>query len=228
MPRFLILLALFGIIGTALGSPLSPADAIAALLPLAVELGLSEMARTAQAVALAGLTPLAWALHAYLNLDLVLLYGVSVTTFYRTVYLVMESICKHHELPLLGAIAEAQAGRPSRLAALAIGFAHFTDGVIMKCISAIDGVQVRIKKPLVSEVPNPTAYVNRKGFFALNVQACADSTGRITWASIRTPGAVHDAAAYEMSVLFRTIASVLTESMPACMCGAEYTWLFTM
>jgi hypothetical protein len=56
------------------------------LLPLAVELGLSEMARTAQVVALAGLTPLAWALHAYLNLDLVLLYGVSVTTFYRTVY----------------------------------------------------------------------------------------------------------------------------------------------
>jgi hypothetical protein len=54
-----ILLALFFVIAKATGSPLSPADAIAALLPLAVELGLGELARTVCAVAMAGIAPLA-------------------------------------------------------------------------------------------------------------------------------------------------------------------------
>ena len=80
--------------------------------------------------------------------------------------------------------------------------------MISACIGAIDGVQIAIKKPSNSEVPNPTAYYNRKGHFALNVQAVADSTRRITWASIRTPGAVHDANAYALSALFITFIAL--------------------
>ena len=75
-------------------------------------------------------------------------------------------------------------GDATRLQRLAQGFARFTDGIIATCIGAIDGVQIAIKKPSLSEAPNPTAYINRKGYFALNVQAVADSTGRIIWASI--------------------------------------------
>ena len=55
--------------------------------------------------------------------------------------------------------------------------------------------QVAIKKPSKREAPNPTAYYTRKGIYALNVQAIADATGRVTWASIRTHPVAHTACA---------------------------------
>ena len=61
------LLLLSWAISLVTGSPLTAADAIAALLPLAAEYGLSEWANTASAVALTGMAPLAWALHSYLH-----------------------------------------------------------------------------------------------------------------------------------------------------------------
>ena len=140
-------------------------------------------------------------------LDILALYGCSKQTFYRVVYRVMVAINKHHTLPLVNAIKEMHAtGSSSTLARIAAGFAAYTDGIIAYCIGAIDGVQVAIVKPSRRACPNPTAYYNRKGYFALNVQAIADSTGRITWASIRTPGAVNDANAFELSALFDLVA----------------------
>jgi len=136
-------------------------------------------------------------------LDLLMLYGCSKASFYRTAYRVMEAICATHELELIPAIQDYQVrGDASRLEHLAAGFGRWTDNIVGACIGAIDGVQIAIKKPTVLDAPNPTAYINRKGFFALNVQAVADSSGRILWCSIKTPGATHDSMAFELSALF--------------------------
>lgn len=39
------------------------------------------------------------------------------------------------------------------------------------CLSAIDGIAVKIQRPSVQDAPNPMSYYNRKGFFALNARA---------------------------------------------------------
>ena len=170
-------------------------------------------------------------------IDVYMLYGCAPRTFYRTIYRVMTAITRHHSLPLLGAVKELhQSGEKRWLAAVAAGFARYTDGIIAGCIGAIDGVQVEIKKPSAADCHNPTAYVNRKGIFAINVQArrpscscllprlprltsrpsastrvsqaIADSSGRLTWASIRVPGSTYDANAFDLSTLACLIAKL--------------------
>ena len=69
------------------------------------------------------------------------------------------------------------------------------------CIDRVDAglparVQVWIRKPRAHESANPTVYYTRKELYAVNVQAIADSTGRITWASVKCQGATHDSAAW--------------------------------
>lgn len=137
--------------------------------------------------------------------DLTVLYGVSVARIYVFIYQVCRAICDTHELPLVGAVAEAQAGDSSRLQWLARGFERFTHGVFDTCIGAIDGVQVQIAKPSRADCGQPNYYYTRKDVFALNVQAIADYLGRITWISICAPGSVNDSIAYRMSRLWQTL-----------------------
>ena len=106
-------------------------------------------------------------------LDVAALYGCSLFVFYRTAYKVMEAICADREFILVPTIekmhAEMAAGTfaysmsENTLDALSTGFGRYTDYIINHCIGAIDGVQVKIKKPTVRVVPNPTTYMNRKG-----------------------------------------------------------------
>ena len=139
--------------------------------------------------------------------DLMPLYGCAPTTFYNTAYAVCEAICVTYYLELHGAVSDFMVHADgTRLKAIAAGFGRHSGGIIGNAIGAIDGVQIAIKKPSLKEVPNPTAYYNRKGWFAINVQAIADSTGRIIWASIKAPGAMHDSGAFEITDFHRTIS----------------------
>lgn len=65
-----------------------------------------------------------------------------------------------------------------------------------------------IKKPSLRQAPNPTAYFNRHNVYSLNVQAVSDARGRVTWASIRTPGSVHDNLAYSISSLCNIVSAL--------------------
>ncbi|MGH7974447.1 MAG: transposase family protein [bacterium] len=73
------------------------------------------------------------------------------------------------------------------------------------CVGAIDGLCVKIRKPRLSETKFPAQYMNRKGFFAYNVQAIADADYIFRHVSIETSGSTHDWTAWQHSGLFREL-----------------------
>jgi len=92
----------------------------------------------------------------------------------------------------------------SRLRSLEAGFrSKSTARCIPGVVGALDGLLVRIECP--SNVPDSLRYWNRKGFYALNVQAIADSDRRILHLSIRDPGSTHDSVAWERDPLFEKL-----------------------
>jgi len=69
------------------------------------------------------------------------------------------------------------------------------------CVSAIDGIALRIRRPRVTEVPNPSSYWTRKGIFAVNVQAAVEADYKVQFLSKVTAGSLHDSMAFSASGL---------------------------
>ena len=69
------------------------------------------------------------------------------------------------------------------------------------CVSAIDGLALRIQRPRVTDVPNPMAYWTRKGFFAINVQAAVGADFKVQFLSAVTARSCHDSTALATSGL---------------------------
>ncbi|XP_056020447.1 putative nuclease HARBI1 [Ostrea edulis] len=59
----------------------------------------------------------------------------------------------------------------------------------------IDGTPIRIQAP----TDNEAAFVNRKGYHSLNVQAICDQNGKFTNVVARWPGSTHDSHIFRMS-----------------------------
>ena len=72
------------------------------------------------------------------------------------------------------------------------------------CVGAIDGIAIAIQEP---ETCNSQTYYNRKGFFALNVQALADPFYRFLYISSNSPGSTHDSTAFSMTDLCKVLES---------------------
>ncbi|KAK3085501.1 hypothetical protein FSP39_004263, partial [Pinctada imbricata] len=64
-------------------------------------------------------------------------------------------------------------------------------------IGAIDGTHVPIQAPTVDE----PAYVNRKGWHSINVQAVCDDQGKFLNIEAKWPGSTHDAHIFRASDL---------------------------
>lgn len=73
----------------------------------------------------------------------------------------------------------------------------------LSCAPPPPRAQIAIKRPSRTEDPHPDAYYTRRGIHAVNVQAITDDSGRITWAAVRAPGAMHDSQAFNLSSLAR-------------------------
>eukprot|EP00794_Sanderia_malayensis_P019764 gene19764-biopygen16412 len=95
-----------------------------------------------------------------------------------------------------------------------------------QCIGAVDGTRIPIKKP----VENSTNYMNRKGFYSLNVQGCVDHRYCFMDVNIKWPGSVHDARVFANSQLNQMLSDgtipnckrkiVLSEdAVPICILG---------
>lgn len=76
-------------------------------------------------------------------------------------------------------------------------------------LGALDGLAIRIWLPSRNECGSQVAFVNRKGFAAMNCQAIADSNCKCIYFNCNSPGGTHDATAWEtsnMGVLWRSRA----------------------
>ena len=74
-------------------------------------------------------------------------------------------------------------------------------------ICALDGCAVEIREPSVTEVSDPRKYRNRKGFFALVLQAAVTSEYRFVFISATHAGGTHDSTAFQASKLHQLISS---------------------
>lgn len=70
------------------------------------------------------------------------------------------------------------------------------------CCGALDGIAIKIEEPTQSDVANSSSYFNRKGWFALNVQAMCDSFYRFTFVSCMAAGSTHDSTAFRLTKLY--------------------------
>ena len=90
---------------------------------------------------------------------------------------------------------------PADLKKAADEFYALTNGALPGVVSALDGIAIEIQRPRKSEHPRPKRFYNRKGFFALVLQACCDARLRFTFAGIDCYGSTHDSEAFKKSEL---------------------------
>jgi len=76
------------------------------------------------------------------------------------------------------------------------------------CVSAIEGIALRIRRPRVTEVPNPSSYWTRKGIFAFNVQAAVEADYKVQFLSKVRAGSLHDSMAFSASGLAELLDGV--------------------
>jgi hypothetical protein len=69
------------------------------------------------------------------------------------------------------------------------------------CVGAIDGIAVKSLWPCAADAANPATYYNRKGFFALCIQAVYYFDYMFTFVSSQSPGSTHDSVAFAVSGL---------------------------
>ncbi|MGH7974145.1 MAG: transposase family protein [bacterium] len=103
---------------------------------------------------------------------------------------------------------EFPAGDADALRKIADPFGKRSGGICGGCIGALDGICIRVREPAERETPFPAQYMNRKGFFSLNVQAIADSNFIFRHVSIEASGSTHDWTAWQLSPLFRLLDNV--------------------
>lgn len=73
------------------------------------------------------------------------------------------------------------------------------------CVGALDGIALRIHRPRPADAGDPNEYFNRKGFYALVIQAMCDHKRRFMFASCTSPGSTHDSRAFKQSQLHQVI-----------------------
>ena len=74
-------------------------------------------------------------------------------------------------------------------------------GIMTGCVGAIDGCALKISRPRMSDVADPNQFSNRKGFYAIVLQAICDHKRRFLFGSATESGSTHDSAAFKASGL---------------------------
>lgn len=74
-------------------------------------------------------------------------------------------------------------------------------------IAALDGIAIAIQQPRLLDTPDPRKYYNRKGFFAICVQAAVAANYKFLFVSARHAGSTHDSTAFQSTKLAELLLS---------------------
>ena len=136
-------------------------------------------------------------------LDVMLSYGVSTATVYSVFHKAAAWMPSTFQFPFIKWITLKD---EAALNSVVEGFLSASGGVFRKCIGALDGVAIKIKCPVASNlIRDPGNNFCRKGFYALNVQAICDKSRRVLWMSAGHKGSTHDSTAFLETQLFKIL-----------------------
>ena len=136
-------------------------------------------------------------------LDVLLAYGVSTATVYSVFHEAAAWMPSTFQFPFIKWISSTD---EAALNSVEEGFLSAIGGVFRKCIGALDGVAIKIKCPVASNlIRDPGNIFCRKGFYALNVQAICDKSRRVLWMSAGHKGSTHDSTAFLETQLFKIL-----------------------
>ena len=130
-------------------------------------------------------------------------FGLSRSTVSNVVRKVCHAICEHMG-PLLIRLPKTEQEVKEKTKKF------FEVWQFPQCLGAVDGTHIDIKQPS----DNASDYINRKGWFSLNVQACCDYSCQFMDVVIKWPGSVHDARMFVNSGLNEKLRS---GAIPKCL-----------
>jgi nuclease HARBI1 len=91
------------------------------------------------------------------------------------------------------------------------GFQRLRNSPFYDVIGAIDGIAVAIRAPSSSECPSTRSFFNRKGFFAINVQAVVGADYSVLYLSSKHAGLTHDSTAFHSTAFLKFLSIVSGE-----------------
>lgn len=137
-------------------------------------------------------------------MDIVDIHGVCETTFYATKEIVMFALVNALQKEVSWPKTEAERAKVSKR------FAENSGGVIQGCLSALDGIAIEVREPTAEECGgNPSAYKNRKGFFAVLIQATCNADCEFTFFDASFQGSCHDSTAFDSTSLALNIGNLV-------------------
>ncbi len=87
--------------------------------------------------------------------------------------------------------------------------AFFASTSFPQCIGAVDRTHIPLQKP----TDNPSTFINHKGYYSLNVQACVDYRYCFFDVVIKWPGSVQDTRVFSYSAINQKLRD---SSIPPC------------
>ena len=129
-------------------------------------------------------------------------FGISQTEFYGCLWEVVWALDAVIPAPNFDIRNEGQ------MRALADGMFVRSCRTMPGCIGALDGMAVRITRPTLKDTVSPQSFLNRKGFYSVNLQAIADCNRKILWWNIKTVGSTHDSMAWSVTPLAQDLALI--------------------
>jgi hypothetical protein len=134
-------------------------------------------------------------------LDLAWPYSISVTTVYYVIDETLDDILQNTKFP--STEGECQAASE--------GFQWLRNSPFCCVIGAIDGIAVANRASSPSECPKPSSFFNRKGFFAIIVQAVVGADYSVLYLSAKHAGSTNDSTAFQSTALFEFLLLVSGE-----------------
>jgi len=127
-------------------------------------------------------------------LDIATGHGVHAVTFYACVHPIIDAISCIKDLAIVFPYNDKD-----KLQRMSDRFQQRFNNPLTGCAGAIDGLAIRIVRP---KTDNSQSHYNRKGFFAVNMQAMCNANYEFTFVSCRTVGSTHDSLAFASTDLF--------------------------